>query len=142
MGQTRKLRGGATPIQIRAGQRQRISSKSGRQISRKKVIKALYGTPAAEYMGRIKKEAKEDVKALKKMDRIIREEEEKLKRMEENMEQINEEGNEEDNEAAEEDAAALNKMDREIREEEKEKKRKLKRETNKKLAQLFSGLRF
>lgn len=80
MRQTRKLRGGATPSQIRAGLR-RSRSKSGRQPSRK-MVKGLYITPAAEYMERIREEAEEDAEALKEMDRKIRIEE-KLKRMEE-----------------------------------------------------------
>jgi hypothetical protein len=96
MRQTRKLRGGATPSQIRANQT-RSSSKSGRRLSRKRV-KDLYGAPAAEYIQRIKKEAAED-------------------------------------------AEALEEMDRKIRNEEKLERKKKKRETNKILAGLFSGLK-
>lgn len=136
MRQTRKLRGGATPIQIRAYQTHSSkprsskprSSKSGRQLSRK------YRFPAADYferiMAQIKEEAK-DAEALKKLDREFRKAA-ALKRKQEIMAQIKEEA---------EDAEALKEMDREFRNQEKLERKKKKRETNNILAGLFSELK-
>ena len=82
MRQTRKLRGGATPSQIRANQT-RSSSKSGRRLPRKMVKRRLYESQAAENMKRImkqiEKEAKEDAEALEILDREFRNQE-KLER--------------------------------------------------------------
>ena len=118
MRQTRKLRGGATPIQIRANQT-RSSSKSGRRLPRKMVKRRLYESQAAENMKRImkqiEKEAKGDAKALKKMERKLRNEEA-------------------------EDAEALEILDREFSKEEKLKRKKQKGETNNILDGLFSRL--
>lgn len=131
MRQTRKLRGGATPIQIRANQT-RSSSKSGRRLPRKMVKRRLYESQAAENMKRIMaqiKEEAEDAEALEILDREFRKA--ALKRKQEIMAQIKEEAN---------DAEALEILDRKFRNQEKLERKKKKRETNNILDGLFSRL--
>lgn len=119
MGQTRKLRGGATPSQIRASLK-RSRSKSGPLSFSKGFRRSLYRNTARKLAQRIAMPIIKEHKAMKRDMRLLRkiiEEEEELDRN-------------------------LEEMDRKIRKEETRKRKEEMRKKNDELADLFGSLQF